>query len=117
MTMSAVLKGAGAIAVALFLAGFGIETLSVVPDNAVLYVDAEHRTYLSPPCVPPARRAALTTIRNRDVSQRRLAPDRECANAGGFVQPDRSVSGLLLERVGVLPHLASRWNPDGSWNW
>ena len=35
----------------------------------------------------------------------------------GFSQDGRSLSGKLMERLGMLPPLPSRWNPDGTWNW
>ena len=48
---------------------------------------------------------------------KKLSLDGECRDQDGFVQVDRSMSGLLFERAGLLPPIPSRWNDDGSWNW
>jgi hypothetical protein len=44
-------------------------------------------------------------------------PDQKCGGESGFTQDGRSYTGNLLERMGLLPPLPSRWNEDGSWNW
>lgn len=142
------LKGIAAVLVALVFIGFGIGTSRSMPDSAVLYVNEETKTYLSPPCFDAVKQEAeaitekmagasieehknnpkqlvdmfnflgssrLTT--KAEIRRMPYKPDTECRDAGGFMQDGRSLSGLLLEYVGLLPPLPSRWNPDGTWNW
>ncbi len=44
-------------------------------------------------------------------------PDKKCRDAKGFSQDSRSLTANLLVRLGLLPPVPSRWNPDGTWNW
>ena len=44
-------------------------------------------------------------------------PDKKCQDEAGFSQDDRSLTGRICERMGMLPPLPSRWNKDGTWNW
>ena len=46
--------------------------------------------------------------------------DRECVNQGAYIMEGRTMTGLVLEGIGLeilLGPLPNRWNPDGSWNW
>jgi hypothetical protein len=52
-----------------------------------------------------------------EVHAQNLRADPACRGEGDFTMQGRSVSGLLLERIGILPPQKSRWNPDGSWNY
>jgi hypothetical protein len=126
---------------ALFL-GFGAETVVSMPDHASILVDPQTSTYLAPSCisvpdsVAPMLVTELTSARTLDDSSRaifratglmsmpaiarremKLRPNRACRDAAAFEQEGRSLSGLALQRLGILPPLRSRWNADGSWNW
>lgn len=46
-----------------------------------------------------------------------LKPNTACNAHKVFEQEDRSVGGLVLEKIGLLKPLPSRWDPNGSWNW
>jgi hypothetical protein len=98
------------------LAGFFIVPTRTMPDNAIVLLDDQNHTYLSPSC---ANREKKDYRIARSVEARRLnyQPDKKCRDAEGFSQDSRSITGNLLERLGLLPHLPSRWNPDGTWNW
>lgn len=102
--------------------GFGIVSSRHVPDSALVYVSPNHVFY-APPCislsashsVEAMSSLVLTTIQSARAIG--ATPDRDCVNTGAFYQDGRSLSGLLLEYVGLFPPLKSRWNEDGSWNW
>jgi hypothetical protein len=110
----------GAIGMLLFVgvlavAGFGIASTRPMPDHAQVLLDDSKKTYSSPPCVADARGLRWTTA--GEAHRLKYRPDNDCCNAGGFVSDGRSLTGLLLQKLGVLPPLRSRWNADGSWNW
>lgn len=118
-------------------ASFGIGTSIGVPLHAIMYLDERSSQYYSPPCVEALgldERGLLRTteaeIRRRWAAEtnssrpRRMWPAQDCANlsndydsGGGFSQDGRSLGGTLLEKVGLLGPLPSRWRPDGSWRW
>jgi hypothetical protein len=99
-----------------FLAGFFIVPSRDMPDNAVVLLDDQTRTYVSPGCAKQQkgeyRQATAAEARTLNY-----APDKKCRDAGGFSQNSRSLTGNLMARLGMLPPLANRWNPDGTWNW
>jgi hypothetical protein len=98
------------------LAGFFIVPTRDMPDNAVVLLDDQTRTYASPKCAEQEKR----TYRLSTAAEARTlnyAPDKKCQDAGGFTQDKRSLSGNFMARLGMLPPLPSRWNEDGTWNW
>ena len=102
----------------LFLLGFGVETKTIAPTNAQAYLDDQRRLYFAPPCVGKQEREQLRRSTLSEAYQLKYnKPDDECREAYGFVQEGRSLSGSVLERIGALPELQSRWNSDGTWNW
>ncbi len=98
------------------LAGFFIVPTRTMPDNAVVLLDEQNHTYVSPGC---ADREKQDYRPSRAAEARKLTyqPDQKCQATGGFSQDSRSITGNLLVRLGLLPPLPSRWNPDGTWNW
>ena len=98
----------------LFL-GFGIGSDRSMPANAVLYLDHTSRVYIAPPCVTSRGNLAVATAAAAYALKYR--PEAKCRDEGGFVQEDRSLTGHLLEKIGILGPVPSRWNADGSWNW
>ena len=105
---------AGAAA-ALFGLGFGITTSIDAPPGALVQVDAASRTYFAPPCRQISSGLGITTLEN--ARKLGFSPDARCLELGGFVQRNRSASGQLLEKFGLLAPLPGRWNANGSWNW
>jgi hypothetical protein len=87
-----------------------------MPDNAVVLINDQNHPYLSPVC---ARQEDKQCRIGRALEARRLRyePDIKCRDQGGFRQDGRSYTGQLLEVVGLLEPLPSRWNADGTWNW
>jgi len=102
-------------AAALFSLGFGIAISVDAPPEALVQVDTTSKTYFAPPCRQISSGLGLTTIEN--ARKLGFSPDPRCLELGGFVQRDRSPSGQLLQKVGLLAPLPRRWNANGSWNW
>jgi hypothetical protein len=98
------------------LAGFFIVPTRDMPDNAIVFLDDQNHTYVSPGCANQEKREyrQATAAEARKLHYK---PDKKCQDAGGFSQDNRSLSGNLMARLGMLPPLANRWNPDGTWNW
>ena len=105
----------GGFALLFFMIGLGIGTSSPIPDHALVYLDDEVKTYSAPLFLQDPASQPLVTI----VEARRLtySPDRHSRDTGAFFEEGRSISGMLLEKVGILGPLPSRWNADGSWNY
>lgn len=96
--------------------GFGIGASVVAPEHAIVIIDEDRKLYFAPPCVSEEMRhlPRITIGQARKLS---FNPDTVCRDTGGFMQETRSLSGQLLQKLGVLSPLRSRWNADGSWNW
>lgn len=95
--------------------GLSIGSTRVAPPHAIVYIDASAGVYYAPPC--------LRSKTNYDISTLQAArnggyrSDRQCRNQGGFVQDGRSLTGGLLEAIGILSEKESRWSPEGRWRW
>jgi len=101
-----------------FSIGFGVGVSKSPPKHAVVFVDSTEKTYFAPPCVKGlGERTTLTESTIGKVYSLKLNPDPECRDTGAFLQDARSLSGQLLQKIGILNPLKSRWNIDGSWNW
>jgi hypothetical protein len=98
------------------LAGFFIVPTRSMPDNAIVMLDDQTQTYLSPCCASQEKREyrPATAAEARKLN---YEPDKKCQDAKGFNQESRSLTGNLMARLGMLPRLPNRWNPDGTWNW
>jgi hypothetical protein len=98
------------------LAGFFIVPTRTMPDNAVVLLDDQNQTYLSPGCAKQEKKEyrPATAAEARKLN---YAPDKKCVDAKGFSQESRSLTGNLMARLGMLAPLPSRWNADGTWNW
>jgi hypothetical protein len=99
-----------------FLAGFCLTPTRSMPDNAIVLLDDQNHTYVSPGCATKEKKD-YRQARASEAQKLTYEPDKKCADAGGFRQEQRSMSGNFLVRLGMLPPLPSRWNPDGTWNW
>ena len=98
------------------LAGFFIVPTRDMPDNAVVLLDDQTKTYVSPTCARQEKREYRPATA-AEARKLRYKPDKKCQDTGGFRQDTRSLSGNFMARLGMLPPLRSRWNPDGTWNW
>jgi hypothetical protein len=95
--------------------GLGISTTKTMPDHAWILVDDVKRVYIAQPCASEGNQLRLTTV--REAYELKYKPDEDCRNSGGFVSDGRSLTGLLLQKIGLLRPLPKRWNDDGTWNW
>lgn len=112
----------------LFWIGFGLESISFCPENALLLVNTDTKEYFAPPCimaegydnVDKIRMFAVLTnmkvLTSKELKRKSLKPNPDCRNKEGFTEKGRSLSGELLEKIGLLPKFKSRWNDDGTWN-
>jgi hypothetical protein len=100
----------------LFAMGFGIGSARTAPDNVIVVIDAEQKLYFALPCAPDGMQdfVRITLGQARKLG---FQAETNCWEKATFLQDDRSLSGLLLQLIGVLPPHRPRWNADGSWNW
>jgi len=111
----------------LFLIGFAIENVYTCPDHALLFVDEQTNEYFAPPCLMSegfdnidkinqfAIEHNLKVYTDKELDDKKIDPNHDCRERGGFVEDRRSLSGELLEEIGILPNFKTRWNADGSW--
>lgn len=110
----------GAVVLLLFFLGFAIEAVETPPPNAQVWVDDGAREFISPLYLNSHPQLAQRFTRRLTYGEMRLerySPERQCNNEACWSQEGRSISGGLLERLGLLPKLRSRWNAKGTWNW
>lgn len=100
-----------------FLAGFYLVPTRPMPDNALLLLDDQNKTYFSPACAKTSGKQSLRPASAAEARRLKYEPDQSCGGDAGFRQEGRSLSGNFLVRLGMLPPLPSRWNKDGAWNW
>jgi hypothetical protein len=98
------------------LAGFFFVPTRSMPDQAIVLLDEQNHTYLSPPCAGKEKNK-YRPARAGEARKLQFKPDQKCGGEAGFTQHGRSITGNALERMGLLPRWPSRWNPDGTWNW
>ena len=110
------IKVALAVPAVLLFLGFGISSSVVAPPHAVVFVDPSTGVYVAPPCLA-RRNMALISMPVGTARSLKYEPEPKCRDLGAFLQDARSPSGMLLERLGILGPLPSRWNKDGTWNW
>ena len=107
------------VVLCMFAAGFFFENTAPIPDAAWVYVDIRQGAYYAPTYLRDSGRdnagLLLTTV--GEAKKMKYSPDPRAKNMGYFQQPGRSMSGRILQSLGLLPPLQSRWNRDGTWNW
>ncbi len=104
----------------LFLLGFGVDSYKQAPDNTMVLIVSETKDYY--PATDDYKKFLeiqgyeykVTTLKDARNSGRWV--EKDARERGYFFQKGRSLSGKLLETIGILPPLASQWNPDGTWN-
>lgn len=97
----------------------GCETVRGTPEHALVYVDHNERIYIPPTylednLIDPYQYELLTIGEARDIGYK---PHADAQAQSYFMQWDRGLFGLLLQKIGVIKPLPSRWNEDGTWNW
>lgn len=101
----------------IFFLGFGIGSSKTMPDNAIVYVDKSKKIYIGVPSVSSYLNKNIVKKTAKDARQLGYNPDEESKNNGDFTQEDRSLSGKLLEKIGILSPIPPRWNQNGTWNY
>ena len=110
-----VIKFSAALIGVLLFIGLGIGSSKGMPENAQVYVNDTTKTYVAPPCIKTEK--GLRRITVGEARKLGYGPDARCRDEGAFLQDDRSLTGMLLQKIGVLRPIPSRWNKDGSWNY
>ena len=109
------IKVTAALIGVLLLIGLGVRPSKGMPDNVRVYVNDATKTYMAPSCVRP-----LSGCRRITAGEARTLgykPDLKCRDDGAFIQEGRSLTGSLLQRIGILKPIPPKWNEDGSWNY
>jgi hypothetical protein len=104
------------VAGALLLLGFGIGSSLPMPGYARVYLDDDAKTYIATPCLAgwqQQKSQTMSFLRLGTASEAiglGYGSDRLCRETGAFVEDDRSLTGLLLEKVGILPPIRHWWD-------
>lgn len=117
--LTAIISGILIVIIVLLGIGLIIGTTLTLPSNAQLYVDDINKVYYAPTYIQNNVLSidGLRLTTEKDKSIKFYSPDDTCRNQEYFMQNGRSMTGLLLEKVGILHKLKSRWNKDGTWNY
>jgi hypothetical protein len=109
-----------------YFIGNSIKTSHEMPDHARVLMDDDRHTFLCPPYreqyLEEYPSAHLRTATAHEALTANYLADEGCRDTtekegGGFSQEGRTLSGIVLEYLGAVPPLRSRWNEDGTWNW
>ena len=114
------------IPIFIFCLGFEVGTELGLPKNVLLFVNKETKEYFVPRCLMLdefdnvdkiykfASEHNLSVYKAEGRGIQGLNPNPECRKDGSFMESGRSLSGGLLEKIGLLPEFKSRWNSDGT---
>jgi hypothetical protein len=108
--------GALGIVALLALIGFVVGSIDPMPSYAIVYLDDTTKTYIALPCVEEwrSRPTHQVDIIRRDTAgdARKLGykVDDKCRDAGGYTEDGRSLAGLTLVWLGLLPPLTHWWD-------
>jgi hypothetical protein len=106
---------AGLFIVITFVMAFGSQSFVDIPGYAAVYLDDASKTYIALPCVEDWRSrrvgdfAVARLSKASDAQAMHYKQDDDCRKAGGYSDEDRSLSGLLLVRLGILPPMEHWW--------
>lgn len=102
-----------------FICGFGIESIKTAPNNARVLITDE-TNYFYPATSDyfqfmniKGYTYKITTIENARNDNKEMY--RDAKERGYFIQHGRSLSGSILEKIGLLPKIPSRWDSSGNW--
>lgn len=124
-------KGGFALVGLALVVGLSLDSFKVTPENAIIYIDPTKKLYYSPLCVhgkTPTSMEQLLALefpefmeldagRYRDIAEKDYQTPNECKGLTYWFQENRSMTGNLFQKVGILKPLPNRWNPDGTWNY
>ena len=87
-----------------------------MPGYAPVYLDDIAKTYIALPCMKEwqnRQSETLALVRLSKVSEAyklKYKPDEVCRETGAFSEDDRSLTGLLLVKLGFLPPIRHWWD-------
>lgn len=97
--------------------GLTIGSTGIIPDNAIVYADTNKNVFYSPLSLTQDKVTALglkkSTIKNAEELGYKM--DEGDKQNRYFQQDGRSLTGSILERVGILPKLKDRVDSNGNW--
>jgi hypothetical protein len=109
-------KGALGIAAVLIFVGLGIGSIDSMPPYAVVFLDDTSKTFIALPCIEEWRARPTHTV---DVMRRGTVDDAHrlgykidlaCRDAGGYSEDGRSLTGIILVKLGVGDPLTHWWD-------
>lgn len=83
-----------------FVAGFGIETSAIAPDSAIVLIDSDKTVYPAPQCVSNKIETRFSRATIGTAKEAGFKIDADYVNTGVFAQNIRSLSGIMLEKIG-----------------
>ena len=103
--------------VALLGLGLTIGSMGTIPDNAIVYVDTNTNVFYSPLSLTQEKVTALDLKENtlRNAKTLGYIMDEGDKQNGYFYQNGRSLTGIILEKLGILPKLKGRVDSNGNW--
>lgn len=102
-----------------FILGFGWTSYETAPDNALVYVTPETNFFY--PAVPEyaefmrINKYDYEIITLKEAHKKGKIIDRDVKERGYFYPEKRSLSGRLLEYIGLLPKSKPHWDEKGNW--
>ena len=115
--LKSIIKYSVIIFFVLFIGGFVIGSVGSVPKNATVYVDEKTNEFYSPLSLSQGKVTELSlkssTLVNAELYGYKMNEGDK--QNGYFQQEGRSLSGMLLEKIGVLPKLRDRVDSNGDW--
>lgn len=97
--------------------GAGIGTSRTIPDNAIVYANDYTKTYVGEPSITNKDKKNLRKVTINEMHKSNYNPEDKSVENGDFTEDGRSLTGTLLEHIGLLHPLKSRWNQNGTWNY
>lgn len=112
-----ILKYSISIFIIVFIGGFFIGSVGLVPDNAIVYVNEKTNEFYSPLSLDQSKVTELnlksSSFKNATTYGYKMNEDDK--QNGYFQQEGRSLTGKFLETVGILPKLKDRVDSKGNW--
>ena len=100
----------------LLILGFGVGSNTAMPPYAAVFLDDQTKTYIALPCIEEWQRRTsekVSTVRIAKLGEARklnYKPDAACRDTGAVAPDGRSVSGKILETLGLLDPIEYWWD-------